>query len=904
MDGRRDQPSTRRAAGRPETTMHDTSSTGSDTGSGDRRSISRRTCLKFAGSAAALAAAGSTTVGAEEYDTITVAANSKENIYVYDGETLENLLIDMTADSASAQIITYGSNWTIRDVGFKGIHPGGHYLLTPGVESASGTGLIENVYLGDGQVEGTGSGGVWVNTNLPHRGTITWRNVHIAGMVDNGLYGSGPGTEGYCGNHHVEASYFYNNTISNNRTNALCRRCDVYDTVVDVDGNNPDCGEGCSNPGSNHTRGFWSWYGETYLENVDVRVIDGTTFATAEGGYFTKNNVRTGSDADLTPPDCVPMNAEEAASNTSCDGGGGGGGGGFDEVAEDFSHNDVPGTYSLDTGQFTTTTTRSTSDSYALRPDDAADDGNVIVRDDMGTTAGNTYELDVYHQSSSGADMGFVFGTQSATSWADYTGYLGLFESDADEIRVDRWEDGAQVASAATPTTWPLDEWLTVELDYRDTDFSTITMTVFDASGAEVASVSLGDTTFDSGTIGWYNYHATSDWFADSWFGAGGGGSGTTIDDFEDADLAEYSFDRGSSAASVVTSPVQGGSYALEYVDTNVEAISTSGLNAYPAAGDTFEYWVRGSGGADKTNFTYGVQDHANRYFVRVNVADDNLKVFKWEGNSTPGPLDAQTSGFTLSQDAWYRVKVEWGTGGGHTATLYDASGSQLAKISGSDSTWTSGGVGYDAYLSSGQAAYFDEVRFVDSGGSSTTVLDDFEDGDIAEYSGETSGFQVQGSTVLEGLYTLEGTGTYYDIAHADTTTPRGYEYRCQIEAASGSGAEPSLLASVQDPSSPLQNCYWAFPDASAGAFKLVRRDSGSSTLLDSVSYTLQEAATYEVALELGSSTVKAVLYDSTGSVVAETTAVSDSTHSGGTFGFYTGGGTPGYYDYVTKTPL
>jgi hypothetical protein len=42
-------------------------------------------------------------------------------------------------------------------------------------------------------------------------------------------------------------------------------------------------------------------------------------------------------------------------------------------------------------------------------------------------------------------------------------------------------------------------------------------MTVYDAAGSEVASVSLGDTTYDSGTVGWYNYHATSDWHADSW---------------------------------------------------------------------------------------------------------------------------------------------------------------------------------------------------------------------------------------------------------------------------------------------------------------------------------------------------------------------------------------------------
>ncbi|PSP76507.1 hypothetical protein BRC81_12905 [Halobacteriales archaeon QS_1_68_20] len=673
--------------------------------------ISRRSVLKMTGSTAALAAAGATAVSGESYDTITVPADAKETIYVGGGETYENVLIDMTASGASAQIITTGSNWTVRDVGFEGIHPGGHYLLTPGVESSSGTGLIENVYLGDGQVEGSGSGGIWINANLPHRGTITFRNVHVAGMVDNGLYGSGVGAQGYCGNHHVEESYFYNNTISNNRTNAKCRRCEVYDTVVHVDGDNPDCGEGCSSPGSNHTRGFWSWYGETYLENVDVRVIDGNTFATKDGGYFTTNDVRTGSDADVTPPACVPSTAEDAADGSDCDDGGGGDGD-FDEVAEDFSHDDVPGRYSIDTGAFTTTSARSTTDSYSLQVDDDSDGGTLIVRDDMGVTAGNKYELDVYHQSASGADVGFLFGAQDgATGWNDYTGYFGFFESDDDEIRVDRWEDGSQVAASATATTWPLDEWLTVELDYRDADDSTITMTVFDASGAEVASVSLADTTYDGGTVGWYNYHATSDWFADAWFQA----------------------------------------------------------------------------------------------------SDD---------------------------------------------------------------------------------------------GGSTTVLDDFEDGDISEYVGGTSGYQVQGSTVLEGSYSLEATNTYYKIAHADESTPRGYEYRFRTRAAGGSGAEPSPLVCVQDPYNPLDDCYWVHPDASAGDFNLYRRDGGSSVLLDSVAFTPQEDTTYEVTVELGADTVKAVLYDDAGSVVAETAAVSDATYDGGTFGFYTGGGSPGYYDYVTRESL
>jgi hypothetical protein len=94
---------------------------------------------------------------------------------------------------------------------------------------------------------------------------------------------------------------------------------------------------------------------------------------------------------------------------------------------------------------------------------------------------------------------------------------MAFFDPGSDEIRVDYWENGSWTDYASTAVTWPLEEWLTVELDYRDSDSSTITMTVFDASGAELASTSLAHTAYDGGAVGWYNYFAAADLYADSW---------------------------------------------------------------------------------------------------------------------------------------------------------------------------------------------------------------------------------------------------------------------------------------------------------------------------------------------------------------------------------------------------
>lgn len=285
---------------------------------------SRRSCLKLAGAALASVAtvnAVSQQTDAAEYRTITIPAGTTKYIHVGDGETLENVLIDISAEGAKASIRTSGSGWTIRNVGFKGTYSGGgdsaNWLVIPGVSDPDGVGVIENFYMGDGQVSGTRKGGLWVNANLPHRGTIVFRNVHIANMV-SGLYASGPGYKGHGGNIRVENSYVKSNYGSNIRTNGLKRTNVVKNTVVHIDGTQPACGPdggsgGCSKPGSTNARAIWAWYGRCHLDNCDIvgPIIE------REGGEVTMTNTRVGDAADTTPPDTVPMSAEEAASGTS-----------------------------------------------------------------------------------------------------------------------------------------------------------------------------------------------------------------------------------------------------------------------------------------------------------------------------------------------------------------------------------------------------------------------------------------------------------------------------------------------------------------------------------------------------------------------------------------------------------
>lgn len=272
--------------------------------------VDRRSYLRLAGTAIATSAivgASSSPAIAAEYDTVTVSAGETRTFSVGSGETLENLLIDMTADDASARIVTSGSDWTVRNIGFKGTHPGGHHQMIVRVDDPDGTGRLENVYLGNEQVDRSAKGGIYWDSANSRKGTIVLDRVHIANKVDNGFYGEG---DGY-GRQIVKNCYFHNNTISNVRVGSRHSTCRVENTTVHLDGDNPPCGAGCSSPGSTNTRAVWAWFGEVQLEDCDIK---GAPLLTKEGGTITQSNTRVGSAADVTPPEGVPMTAEEAAS--------------------------------------------------------------------------------------------------------------------------------------------------------------------------------------------------------------------------------------------------------------------------------------------------------------------------------------------------------------------------------------------------------------------------------------------------------------------------------------------------------------------------------------------------------------------------------------------------------------
>ena len=299
--------------------------------------------MKLVGATAASAAAAGAVSGsakaATNYETVKVPAGQTKNYDLGSGDTLENVLIDVTAQGASVGIQAHGDGWAIRNVGIKGSidveRP--KKIIIPSV-SQGGSAIIENVYMGDGTEAGRSRiGGMWVNASL-HKGDLTIRNVNLQKWADNGLYGSGPGVQQGHGNGgavKIESCYSHNNNISNFRIGTPGSY--VKDSVIVVDGDRSDV-PASGHPSPYNSRGIYMKEGcKMLVENTDISInnpIGTAAINAADGSTAIVRNCRidgpivgpseetnVSGNPSTEPPESVPTNAEQAASGGSSSGG-------------------------------------------------------------------------------------------------------------------------------------------------------------------------------------------------------------------------------------------------------------------------------------------------------------------------------------------------------------------------------------------------------------------------------------------------------------------------------------------------------------------------------------------------------------------------------------------------------
>jgi len=290
--------------------------------------LDRRSYLKLTGATAASAvAATGLTSASENYDVIEVGAGETFQKDLSHGETWENVLIDITANGAGYRITATADNWVIRNVGVRGAwdyEPNSSPFVVS-VDSAGATGLIENLYLGDGAtVPDSGSSnpnGIYVHYR--HAGDLEVNNIYIQGMPTNGFYGSDPANpklDSGGGTVRVYDSYSSDNVNSGFRIGgdrSYCENCVAF---------------------RNSSRGMWTYFEHTELidcdigdNGVDIDVgsssypsvyadvtVTNTRYDTVE--LSTSGDELHGSSAGMQReriPEGCPQSAEEAASGGS-----------------------------------------------------------------------------------------------------------------------------------------------------------------------------------------------------------------------------------------------------------------------------------------------------------------------------------------------------------------------------------------------------------------------------------------------------------------------------------------------------------------------------------------------------------------------------------------------------------
>ncbi|WP_049900240.1 hypothetical protein [Natrinema altunense] len=308
-----------------------TSETESTPTAGRNSGLSRRNYVRsLAAVATAATAIGGAGTAAAQDDYEVIEAEG-QTITIDAGETWENKLIDMTTGQ-DIIVTAHSSDWTIRNVGFKGENTSGTGTATFGISDTSGgTCTVENVYLGDGSSTGNGNPNghgqtaFWVAPD--HNGHIDFENVNIQNFADNAIYGSAPGTKGG-GTIHIDSSFAANCYVSHFRL--ATEGSKVTNSSVYVDGSHGYVG-----------RGIWGWApGTIEVEDCQIEMngqntaIDAgangnpTEIAVTNTDYddgagiaeHAGSNVQLGDGVGTDPeafiPQGVPTSPEEAASGS------------------------------------------------------------------------------------------------------------------------------------------------------------------------------------------------------------------------------------------------------------------------------------------------------------------------------------------------------------------------------------------------------------------------------------------------------------------------------------------------------------------------------------------------------------------------------------------------------------
>ena len=157
-------------------------------------------------------------------------------------------------------------------------------------------------------------------------------------------------------------------------------------------------------------------------------------------------------------------------------------------------------------------------------------------------------------------------------------------------------------------------------------------------------------------------------------------------------DLGDWS-GAGSDLAANTNSPVTDGSYSLKVSNSSGAYHVSTGASGYPGPDEPFavDMYV---GGTQTGQFTFFNQDAGNAYQISLGDTGDtnpHLEIQKLVNGSQEPDISDQAVSTSLGQ--MFTVEVEYvSTTNTITADLRNSSGTNVGSVSGSDSTYTSGG--------------------------------------------------------------------------------------------------------------------------------------------------------------------------------------------------------------------
>lgn len=184
-----------------------------------------------------------------------------------------------------------------------------------------------------------------------------------------------------------------------------------------------------------------------------------------------------------------------------------------------------------------------------------------------------------------------------------------------------------------------------------------------------------------------------------------------TLEGFEDGDISEYSLN--TSQFTVQQTTVKNGSYALEGTVSDTTAYRIVSTDFSVGDGNTYRANVRLSSQDMAAGVIFGTQDETSEdgYVVSLVPNNNDFRLDRRDdGDRTKLAEDTSVS---YSTDSWYEIEFKWSSSGELTATLYNSSGSKVSQIQETDTTYTSGGVGWRIFGGSTNTAnaYYDDLR-------------------------------------------------------------------------------------------------------------------------------------------------------------------------------------------------